>query len=82
MPKPYTDRERRSLDEIIILKRNQTEIFINLIYFFYLALRHVTIKIISRGSPVPGNSKHFSSKHFSAVIFFFVHDFQRTISEN
>ena len=34
VPKPYTDRERRSLDEIIILKRNQTEIFINLIYFF------------------------------------------------
>ena len=24
MPKPHTDRERRSLDEIIILKRNQT----------------------------------------------------------
>ena len=76
MPKPHTDRERRSLDEIIILKRNQTGIFINLIYFIYLALRHVTIKIISRGSPVPGNSKHFSWKYFSAAICFSRDDFR------
>ena len=31
---------------------------------FYLALRHGTIKITSRGSLVPGNSTHVSQKHF------------------
>ena len=38
---------------------------------FYLALRHGTIKITSRGSPVPGNSKHLSQKHFFPGHMFF-----------
>ena len=35
MPNPYTDREQRSLDGTIILKRNQTNVFINLIYVLF-----------------------------------------------
>ena len=59
--KPYTDREKRSLDEIIILKRNQTEIFINLIYVLFSPEACYNENYTPwPGSPVPGNWKHVS----------------------